>query len=149
MRNWKHVVMLALLTLILFGVCDLSLSETMPDMAAPEGTVEANDVQLNSVNLAEMYTAPRLNDLLPPVDSRSLKGLTYTALGKGYFEVSGTEETYVNFDLFTSKTSLPEGVLPGHTYYLSFTTDDIRFCARVYCYDGQGNILGHRIVYHR
>ena len=139
MSNWKRVLMLILMTLPLIGVCALSLSETLPDQAMPEEIMGASDEHLSPVDPAET-TVPGLKDLLPAVDSRSLKGLTYTALGKGYFEVSGTEESFVNFDLFTSKTSLPEGVLPGHSYYLNFTTDDIRFRARVYCYDEQGNV---------
>ena len=143
MRFRIAALILVMANLVLFY--SVSLSDSLEEVPVTNDAEEP----VNSGDTGSMTEVPVLTgamDLLPESRSRSIKGLNFTSFGNGSYMVAGSEVDYVNFDLFSSKTSMPDGVSPGRTYYLKYSTEDPeRLVARVYVYDADGNV--ERIVH--
>ena len=80
---------------------------------------------------------------LCPINYTSINknGLNIKTNGLGDYQVYGTTDNPVNYNLFYSKNELPEGFEAGRAYHLDYEdtsgTDKLRIC--MYYYDKEGN----------
>jgi len=61
-------------------------------------------------------------------------GIDFIADGKGRYIVNGRSEKGANYNLYYSKTELPEGIEPGKTYRLEYEDTSLTNYLRVYVY---------------
>lgn len=99
----------------------LSVAGAAADAAAV-GKLKSALMPFNFANLLALY---------PLVAPRTFKGITLLALGNGQYSVSGTATDTANFDFYTSSSTLPNGFVPGKTYYGRLNSTK----AKLYVYD--------------
>ncbi len=131
------------LSLISFVSCHVwNESVDKSDVEVKEMSDEVSSSQYEADETGSIPQSGESKTNLCPVrnSDKTVNGLTFTAQGDGSYLVNGVSEKATNYDLYYSKTLLPDGFVAGKTYRLDFRdtsiTGQLRVC--IYWLDQEG-----------